>query len=92
MRIGIPKEIKDKEGRVGLTPSAVKELVAEGHDVFVEFDAGLASGFEDCLYERQGAVIVGAADAWNTDLVVKVKEPLPSEYQLAAPGEDLEDR
>ena len=82
MKIGIPKEIKNKEGRVSLTPSAVKELVDLGHEVFVEFDAGVASGFDDRLYKQQGAVLVGAEDAWNTDLVVKVKEPLPSEYQF----------
>ena len=81
MRVGVPKEIKDKEGRVGLTPSSVKALVDLGHEVFVEYGAGVASGFDDRFYKQQGAVLVEAKAAWNTDLVVKVKEPLPSEYQ-----------
>lgn len=82
MRIGVPKEIKNKEGRVGLTPLAVKELVDLGHVVFVEVGAGIAAGFDDQFYRQQGAVLVEAGEAWDTDLVVKVKEPLPSEYQF----------
>ncbi|MGR9046692.1 MAG: alanine dehydrogenase [Gammaproteobacteria bacterium] len=81
MKIGVPKEIKNKEGRVALTPSAAKELVDLGHEVVVEFDAGKASGFGDNLYREAGAELVDAEGAWGADLVVKVKEPLPVEYQ-----------
>lgn len=82
MKIGVPKEIKDKEGRVGLTPLAVKELTELGHDVVIEHDAGIASGFDNSLYEQAGGMLVDAESAWNCDLVVKVKEPLPSEYSF----------
>ncbi|MGR9117593.1 MAG: alanine dehydrogenase [Gammaproteobacteria bacterium] len=82
VKIGVPKETKDKEGRVGLTPSVVKELIALGCKVAVEFDAGQASGFADNLYEEAGAELVSADDAWDNDLVVKIKEPLPSEYHF----------
>ncbi|MGR9052301.1 MAG: alanine dehydrogenase [Gammaproteobacteria bacterium] len=81
MIIGVPKEIKDKEGRVALTPKAVSELVNLGHEVRIEFDAGMASGFSDSVYEDQGAVLVPTEKAWATDLVMKVKEPQPSEYR-----------
>ncbi|PKM12502.1 MAG: alanine dehydrogenase [Gammaproteobacteria bacterium HGW-Gammaproteobacteria-3] len=80
MRIGVPKEIKDQEGRVGLTPAVIQELVALDHEVFVETGAGEASGFADQLYEQSGATMVDTESAWDTDLVVKVKEPLPQEY------------
>ena len=81
MQIGIPKEIKDQEYRVGLTPSAVRALTEQGHSVFVETQAGIGSSFSDRLYEAAGATIVETAlAAWQQDLVVKVKEPLPSEY------------
>lgn len=82
MKIGIPKEIKDQEGRVGLTPQAAGILIERGHEVRVEVGAGLDSGFADSQYQDKGVSLVSAAEAWNTDLVVKVKEPLPSEYHF----------
>lgn len=81
MIIGVPKEIKDQEGRVGLTPASTGRLIELGHQVVVETGAGLDSGFPDSQYQACGARLVTASDAWQTDLVVKVKEPLPSEYQ-----------
>ncbi|MEN9270808.1 MAG: hypothetical protein Q6L49_08635, partial [Thermostichales cyanobacterium HHBFW_bins_127] len=86
MRIGIPKEIKDQEFRVGLTPAAVASLVAAGHEVVVERQAGAGAGFEDGDYERAGAKIVpGPELVYAQELVVKVKEPLPQEYGLLHP-------
>ncbi len=81
MLIGIPKEIKNNENRVALTPAGVQSLVAKGHDVLIETNAGLGSGFADADYANQGAKIVAtAAEAWAAELVVKVKEPLAEEY------------
>ena len=81
MLIGIPKEIKNNENRVALTPAGVQSLVGRGHRVLIETNAGLGSGFTDADYEKQGAEIVAtAAEAWAAELVVKVKEPL--EYQF----------
>lgn len=80
MRIGVPKEVKDNENRVGLTPDGVAVLVAAGHEVLVEQEAGVGCGIEDRDYEAAGARPCTANDAWDTDLVVKVKEPLESEY------------
>ncbi len=85
MNIGVPKEIKDQEFRVGLTPAAVQSLSAQGHQVFVEKDAGLGSGFSNEQYVALGAAIVAQAAVWEQDLVVKVKEPLASEYVLIRP-------
>ncbi|APB33349.1 Alanine dehydrogenase and pyridine nucleotide transhydrogenase [Gloeomargarita lithophora Alchichica-D10] len=83
MRIGVPKEIKDQEFRVGLSPASVSALVAQGHPVVVETQAGAGAGFGDELYQQAGAEIAGeAATAWAQDLVVKVKEPLPAEYDF----------
>ncbi|MBI4359794.1 MAG: alanine dehydrogenase [Candidatus Jacksonbacteria bacterium] len=82
MKIGIPKEIKDKENRVALTPAGAKALAKQKHAVVVEKNAGIGSGFEDKEYESSGAKICAAREAWNTDLVVKVKEPLENEYQF----------
>lgn len=81
MKIGIPKEIKEKENRVAITPEAAKFLVQKGHSVLVEIDAGLGSGFSNELYEQAGAQLVSTVGAWAVDMVVKVKEPLASEYQ-----------
>jgi alanine dehydrogenase len=79
--IGVPKEIKIREYRVGMTPAGVRSLASRGHVVRVERGAGDGSGIRDAEYEAQGALIVPtAADAWGAELVVKVKEPLPSEY------------
>lgn len=81
MKIGLPKEIKDQEFRVGLTPASVKALCRQGHDVFVETGAGNGAGFTDQEYEAIGGQIVAdGAIAWSQDMVVKVKEPQPSEY------------
>lgn len=80
MRIGCPKEIKNLEQRVALTPSGAEMLINKGHTVFIQQTAGLGSGFSDEDYRRIGAQIVSVEDAWNTDLVVKVKEPLATEY------------
>ena len=80
MNIGVVKEIKDKENRVALTPHGALTLVQAGHRVRVESGAGLGAGFADADYDTTGAELVTTADAWNTDLVLKVKEPLPAEY------------
>lgn len=81
MKIGVPKEIKSQENRVALTPAGVLQLSTKGHHVFVEKGAGLASGFIDEEYIEAGACIVEtAAEAWACEMVIKVKEPLPSEY------------
>ena len=82
MLIGLPSEIKDGEHRVGMTPGAVKALVARGHRVLVERNAGMGSFLTDSEYAEAGAEIVStAADAWGAELVVKVKEPIAPEYQ-----------
>jgi alanine dehydrogenase len=79
--IGVPKEIKVREYRVGMTPAGVRALVAHGHKVLVETGAGDGSGISDEQYVRAGGVMVGtAADAWSAEMVVKVKEPLKEEY------------
>ena len=82
MKIGLPKEIKDQEFRVGLTPASVKALCQQGHEVFVETGAGEGAGFTDDDYQVVGGTLVAdGKTAWSQDLVVKVKEPQPSEYQ-----------
>lgn len=81
MRIGVPKEIKNNENRVAMTPSGVLTLTSAGHEVIIETGAGLKSGFSDEDYLREGAVVVKAAkDAWQVDMVMKVKEPIKEEY------------
>ncbi len=82
MNIGVPKEIKDRENRVALTPSGVQTLVEAGHAVRIQEAAGLGSGFSDDEFEKAGAQMVSAEAAWGTDMVVKIKEPLESEYQF----------
>jgi alanine dehydrogenase len=88
MIIGVPKEVKDHESRVGITPAGVRALVDAGHKVLVEHDAGALSGFPDDDYQAVGAEIVGEAyNVWKTaNMVVKVKEPVPSEYYHFRPG------
>ncbi len=88
MIIGVPKEIKDRENRVGLTPAGVSDLVRAGHNVLVETHAGEGSGFQDGEYIGVGAKMVPThADAYNqAEMVVKVKEPIESEYELLRPG------
>lgn len=80
MKVGIPKEIKDKEGRVALAPEGAKQLADAGHTVLVQSDAGANSGFSNDEYLAAGATLGSAEDAWNCELVVKVKEPEASEY------------
>lgn len=83
MHIGLPKEIKDQEFRVGLTPAAVQSLQQQGHQVMVQTRAGSGSGFSDDDYRQAGAKVVpDAATAWGQEMVVKVKEPQPSEYKF----------
>ena len=87
MRVGVPKEIKNHEYRVGLTPSSVAELVAAGHEVFVETKAGMGIDFPDAAYEKVGAKILPtAADVFaSSDMIVKVKEPQPVEIAMLEP-------
>jgi alanine dehydrogenase len=91
MRVGVPKEIKVHEYRVGLTPGAVREYVAAGHDVVVETDAGGGIGASDEAYRKAGAVIAGtAAEIFKTcDMIVKVKEPQPREWTQLREGQIL---
>lgn len=90
MIVGIPKEIKNNENRVAITPAGVAALVQNGHTVRIENSAGLGSGFTNEDYTAVGAEIVAtAAEAWNADMVMKVKEPLPSEYGFFREGQIL---
>jgi alanine dehydrogenase len=89
MEIGVPKETKDQEWRVGLSPSSVRVLSEAGHGVFVETQAGTGAGFTDEDYENAGAKVVQATVAWGQELVVKVKEPLKAEYQFLQKGQLL---
>ena len=88
MTIGVPKEVKDHESRVGVTPGGVKALVEAGHKVLVEHDAGALSAMPDDEYQNAGAEIVGSAyDVWRlSDMIVKVKEPTEKEYRHFRPG------
>jgi alanine dehydrogenase len=82
--------MKDQEGRVGITPAGVHELADAGHTVLVERAAGEGSGISDRDYERRGALIARtAAEAWDAEMVMKVKEPLPEEYSYLRPGQIL---
>lgn len=90
MIIGCPKEIKNNENRVALTPGGVHDLIQAGHKVLVEKSAGEGSGIRDDEYTAAGAQIVNsAAEAWGADLVIKVKEPLPQEYNFFREGQIL---
>ncbi len=91
MRIGVPKEIKTQEYRVGLTPAGVRELVHHGHEVIVEHDAGAGIGYDDDDYRAAGASVAAAAEALfkSADLIVKVKEPQPSEIAMLRRGQIL---
>ena len=88
MIIGVPKEIKTREYRIGMTPAGVRQLTQRGHTVLVEARAGEGSGLADEKFVAAGAEIVpSAAEVWNrSDMVMKVKEPLPAEYQFFRPG------
>lgn len=91
MRVGVPKEIKDHEDRVGLVPSSVAELVRHGHEVMVQAGAGLGAGLEDELYVAAGARIVASADEIfrDAEMIVKVKEPLAPERKKLRAGHVL---
>lgn len=89
MQIGLIKEIKNNENRVALTPAGVGTLVEAGHEVLVERGAGEGSAFADEAYEAAGARVVDTDDAWSADLVLKVKEPMESEYGQFRPGQML---
>src|SRR5689334_8425457 len=91
MRIGVPKEIKNHEYRVGMTPAAVRELTASGHQVFVETKAGDGIGLFDEAYQRVGATILPNADEVfaTADMIVKVKEPQPIEIKRLRKGQTL---
>jgi alanine dehydrogenase len=91
MIIGVPREIKPNENRVGVVPSGVELLVKNGHTVLVETNAGTGSGFRDEDYTRAGGTIVGTpADVYGgADMIVKVKEPIAPEYPLIRPGQIL---
>jgi len=82
MKIGVIKEIKEKENRVALTPEGAEKLVDAGHKILIEEGAGINSGFSNDEYENAGAQIVDTQAAWSADLVVKVKEPLEQEYKF----------
>ena len=91
MKIGIPKEIKTNENRISLVPAGVEALVAAGHHVVVENDAGIGSGFTDGQYTAVGAIIAPNADTvWaDSDLIVKVKEPIETEWARIKAGQTL---
>lgn len=91
MIIGIPKEIKTDEFRVGITPSGVRELVKHGHTILIEHSGGDGSGFEDSAYLESGAHIVGSADEVYTrsEMIMKVKEPIEIEYERLHEGQIL---
>jgi alanine dehydrogenase len=87
MRIGVPKEIKNNENRVAMTPAGVLNLLKFGHEVYIEQGAGIGSGFTDEDYLSAGAKLVNSAEeAWSKEMVMKVKEPLPSEYKYFREG------
>lgn len=87
MKIGVPKEIKNNENRVAMTPAGVVTLTGAGHEVYMETGAGLGSGFTDKEYADAGAIIAQSAkEAWAQEMVMKVKEPLPEEYDYFYEG------
>jgi alanine dehydrogenase len=88
MKVGIPREVKNHEYRVAITPAGTRELAAHGHRVYLEKDAGAGSGLADDAYVAAGATIIPAADeVWSiADLVLKVKEPIAEEYHRMRPG------
>src|SRR5688500_7853943 len=88
MIIGVPKEIKNNENRVALTPAGVVSFINAGHEVLIEQEAGSGSGFTDKDYTVAGAQIVeNVEDVWSqAEMIMKVKEPLPSEYRYFREG------
>jgi len=90
MIVGVPKEIKNEEYRVAATPNGVKDFVRAGHTVIVEAGAGVGSGFSDDEYKAAGAELAPVADVFaRADMIYKVKEPIPSEYDQFRPGQIL---
>ena len=91
MRIGVPKEVKSEERRVGLTPDSVREVTDRGHEVYVERDAGAGAGFDDDEYKDRGAIMVPDAEELFeiAELIVKVKEPLAEERARLTAGHTL---
>ena len=91
MLIGVPKEIKNHEYRIGLTPAGARELVSHGHQVIVQRDGGKAIGLTDEMYEKAGATIVDSAEEIfrRADMIIKVKEPQPVECAMLRPGQIL---
>jgi alanine dehydrogenase len=86
VKIGVPRERKVMEFRVGMVPDGARQLVAAGHELRVEKGAGAGSGIADAEYEKAGAQLAGADEVWACDLVVKVKEPQPEEFSRLRPG------
>ena len=87
MKVGVVKEIKPDEYRIALTPAGARELVQRGHDVLVETGAGEGSSFPDDAYRAVGASLAPVDEVWSeAELLLKVKEPLPSEYPLLREG------
>jgi len=90
MRVGVPRESRDQEFRVGMVPDGVRTLVSQGHELLVEGGAGLGTGLDDEAYAEAGARLVSRDEAWSEpDLVVKVKDPSPEEVQRLRPGQTL---
>lgn len=91
MRIGVPKEIKNHEYRIGLTPAGVRELAGHGHEILVEKDGGKAIGLTDDLYERAGATIIETPEEIfeAAEMIIKVKEPQPNECRMLREGQVL---
>jgi alanine dehydrogenase len=91
MLIGVPKEIKNHEYRIGLTPSGVRELIANGHQVMVQHDGGKPIGLTDEMYQKAGAQIVAGAEEIfaRAEMIIKVKEPQPAEIKMLRPGQIL---
>jgi alanine dehydrogenase len=91
MLIGVPKEIKNHEYRIGLTPSGARELIAHGHKVIVQHDGGKSIGLTNEMYQKAGAEIVASAEEIfaRADMIIKVKEPQPVECKMLRPGQVL---
>ena len=91
MILGVPREVKTKETRVGITPHGVKKLTESRHTVFVETNAGLGSGFDNETYKQAGATLLNSVEeVWKkSELIVKVKEPIENEYKFLRPGLNL---
>lgn len=87
MKIGIPREIKNNESRVAISPAGVNSLVEHGHEVMIEVSAGKTAGFTDEEYQSAGAILLEeATEVWNAEMIIKVKEPIPSEYKYFKKG------